>query len=252
MNHLALAMKSPLFRTPYPRPLFLSDPGNDFTFEELERIVNTPNPELGWSEFRDLFAVGLPAGSYEESVYFLPLAIEYMCSGKEGAFEFFSSVIHFVSDHAEQLSDDQLLIPVQNAFQECFEKWTSTFRVQHYDREACKRMGSGLYYCDLVENADFVCELIWELISFKTLAHWADVMVESLASRHSDPIKSAWFLHCILQMRRGDYEAEREILVTLNADQPLIEYHGGIVLEHLVPSEASPTYWEEVFASFRM
>jgi len=243
-------MKSPPFRTPYPRPSTLSDPGNDWTEEDVEAILSTPNHALTWREFRALFAVGLPIGEYTESVYYLPLALEYIFHRKNEFFEFFSEVISFISEHAIRLEADQLLEPSLGVLRECFDSWTSEFIVKHYDRDACKAMGWGLLYEDLVENSGEVTELMEELVFYKTHAAVADTLFRSLADRRGDPIKSAWFLECVREMRSGmckNVLKKRNAIHSTINEQPALQYHAQIVLDHMVASEPSPTYWNDTF-----
>ena len=68
----------------YPRPTKLSDPWDDFPAVLLERILATPDDKLAFSEFRELFGPSMPAGDYEEVMYFLPLAFAYFANPENG------------------------------------------------------------------------------------------------------------------------------------------------------------------------
>ena len=63
---------------PFPKPEQLSDPHGDWELleDKLDLIIKKPEAELDWQDFRCLFQVGLPAGTYEESAYFLPYAFD--------------------------------------------------------------------------------------------------------------------------------------------------------------------------------
>lgn len=243
-------MKSPPFQTPYPRPTTLSDPGNDWTEEDVEAVLSAPASRMTWRDFSALFAVGLPIGEYTESVYYLPAALEYIFHRKNGFNEFFGALISFISEHAKRLDADQLLEPSVQALRECFDSWTSKFAVRHYDREACEAKGWGLLYEDLVENSGEVTELMAELVDGKAHASLADSLFRSLADRHGDPIKAAWFLECVREMRSGvckNVLKNRSAIHSIINEQPLLQYHAQLVLDHLVDSEPSPTYWNDTF-----
>ena len=57
----------------YSRPTKLSDPGSDFSREELEAIIHKTDVDLTDTDLVCIFQSFLPAGEYRESVYFLPL-----------------------------------------------------------------------------------------------------------------------------------------------------------------------------------
>ncbi|GAJ03544.1 unnamed protein product, partial [marine sediment metagenome] len=71
-------MKKIEFDIPYPRPESLSDPHYDWIGEDLHQVLRTPDADMTWREYRCIFQLALPAAAYEEGVYFLPLAFEYL------------------------------------------------------------------------------------------------------------------------------------------------------------------------------
>ena len=62
----------------YSRPTKLSDPGSDFSQEELEAIIHKADADLTDTDLICIFQNFLPAGEYRESVYFLPLALHHI------------------------------------------------------------------------------------------------------------------------------------------------------------------------------
>ena len=56
----------------YEKPTCLSDPGSDFSPEELNRILSKKDAELDWADFDCLFFGKMPAGTYEEVCYYIP------------------------------------------------------------------------------------------------------------------------------------------------------------------------------------
>ena len=64
----------------YSRPTKLSDPGSDFSQEELEAIIHKSDADLTDTDLICIFQSCLPAGEYWESIYFLPLALKHICT----------------------------------------------------------------------------------------------------------------------------------------------------------------------------
>ena len=62
----------------YKKPTRLSDPGGDFSPEELNGILLKQDAELGWRDFDRIFQGKMPAGTYEEVGYYIPLVCSYI------------------------------------------------------------------------------------------------------------------------------------------------------------------------------
>ena len=135
-------------RTPldvsYPRPSRLSDPHHDFSDDFTRAILARPDRELRWNDFKNILGPFLPAGTNEESVYFLPLALEYIASHDDVALDLVTSIVWFVSEFADRLAADGLLVGSRGRIGECFGIWTSRFDVMHFDHASCRAKGWGL------------------------------------------------------------------------------------------------------------
>jgi Pyruvate/2-oxoacid:ferredoxin oxidoreductase delta subunit len=98
-------MANKIFR----RPQKLSDPFRDFSQEELQQIINTKDNQMGFHELNCLFNSFLPAGTYDEVVYFFPIALDYVFKKKEEWFTLFDNLLTWVMVHRECLEKDELL-----------------------------------------------------------------------------------------------------------------------------------------------
>lgn len=113
----------------YRKPARLSDPMNDFSPEELAGILSKKDSELDWRDFDRLFQGKLPAGTYEELCYYLPLACAYI-ENHADACDFFEHFSVWIGDHYERLKADSLIAPVVSAFHALFRKATSSFSLE--------------------------------------------------------------------------------------------------------------------------
>ena len=67
----------------YPRPAKFSDPGADFSEEELSELIRKQDSDLTEGDLMCIFQGALPAGEYQEVMYFLPIALKHIAEDKE-------------------------------------------------------------------------------------------------------------------------------------------------------------------------
>ena len=67
----------------YPRPEKFSDPGGDFSEEELSELIRKQDSDLTEGDLMCIFQGALPAGEYHEVMYFLPIALRHIAENKE-------------------------------------------------------------------------------------------------------------------------------------------------------------------------
>jgi hypothetical protein len=229
------------FRVPHPRPQKLSDPHYDFSDDYLAKLLAVPDDQLEWHHYQDLLGPYLPAGTYEESVYFLPGALRCLLSHKPDLpMELVSPVMGFISKNADQLRKDGLLDAARDCIRECLAYWTRNFRVIH--------QGAGYKrYFDSVENYEQVAQAVVDLVDFETNADIAEAFIHDIAYATDTPIKSAWFLEYSLSQGVRHYPACSAVITQLTNDEELLLRAALIAHEHLVPTEPSPTYWHDIF-----
>ncbi len=137
-------MLNQLVLSKFKKPRKLSDPYNDFTEEILARLLKLKDDEFGWSEFSHLFGPHLPAGTYDEVMYFLPRAFSCLKNCEKDALELVAPVFGFCSKNLKNLKRDELDLSVKNEINQCFDFWMRDFRVEHFDSQMCKAKGWGL------------------------------------------------------------------------------------------------------------
>lgn len=233
-------------KIPYPRPTRLSDPHSDFAPDTLDALLATPDSKLEWSHFRDLLGPFLPAGTYQESLYFLPLAFQCLESD-EYALDLTTSVCWFVSEYTDDLSRDGLLDECRSKLEGCLDGWVAEFEVEHFDRDGCAAKGWQLSYFDYVHRSETVCETLCDLDRFVRQADLVDQFISRLAS--SDEASGCgWFLELARAQDDAYHPPSRKSIQGLFSDADLLARKRDIVQKHLVPMTTSPTYWNDVFA----
>ena len=237
----------PLFEVPRRRPSSLSGPFNDYDRESLREILEKPDGELRRYEFVVLLGPHLPAGTYEETVYFLPLAFSYLLENDADALEMVSAVFGYSAINADRLQSDGVGEAVRDSIRRCLGHWTSKFRVHHYDLEACKRKGWQLRYDDCVANAEVVGQAVGDLVEFKTLSGLASGFLRQLADS-TEPVQRAWFVELVRNKLQplGVYVVpDAPDLLKILFNEEFIRRALRSCRRAMVRSEASPTYWRD-------
>lgn len=243
----SMTQASSTVRVRQPRPDRLSDPFSDFTPASLKRLLAVPDDKMGWSELQQLFGPFLPAGTYDESVYFLPHALEHLITHEHEALDLETAVIWFCSEYAERLEADHYLPDVKGQLLRCLKAWTRDFRVQHYDADACARKGWGCRRFDHVLNSELVCQSLEDLVRFERHRDVALEFFHSLLGNLAQPLAASWFLE-LARARSDVYQPpnDPEFSGPL-CDRSLLARAAVTVLEKCVPTEALPTYWDDTF-----
>lgn len=242
-------MSSPEFRLPHPRPQSLSDPFHDHTQEYLQSLLATPDDDLTWHDYQMLLGPFLPAGTYEESAYFLPLAFDHLLSCEDNSLDLVGSLVWFTSEYSYQLDRDGVLDVARSKLRQCLDHWTSHFTVIHFDADACRKKGWGLKYLDLVRNSNTVMEATNDLVRFKKHNDLALGFFADLAAAEVAPVRSAWFLESVRSHVCKDvYQPPRHPAISSLLDsETLARQHWRTVRESLPSYRKSSTYWLDTF-----
>lgn len=233
-------------KIPYPRPTKLSDPHFEFTDERLKQLLAIPDDKLGWHHLRDLLGPFLPAGTYRESVYFLPFAFRSLRC-EDNALDLTTSVSWFISENAEDLATDGLLEECRSEMEGCLRRWVADFTVEHFDQDRCAAKGWRLSYFDYVHRSEIVCETLCDLDRFARHADLADGLIAHLASS-PEPVSSAWFLELARAQSDVYHPPPREMFQRYFTDSDVLAKNAAVVHEQIAATTASPTYWRDTFA----
>jgi hypothetical protein len=240
---------NPLFRVPYSRPKSLSDPHHGNFEYELKELLNTPDENLTFSDFRSLLGPYLPAGTYEETCYFLPLAFTYILAHDDDALEFVTSLVWYCSEYADKLRADRILEDSRQGIRKCLDHWTKQFEVVHFDAEGCRARGWGLEHFDYVRNMEVVGQALDDLMRFFSHSDLAVAFITELC-QSNEPVKQAWFLEFLRGKLKGDaycppnYEEIDRLFENKRRIRSLV----ATVKNTVVPFEKSPTYWSDSLA----
>jgi hypothetical protein len=237
-------------KLPYRRPQSLSDPFYDNTPEQLASLLAKADEELDWGDFQCLLGPFLPAGTYEESSYFLPLAFDYLLAHDDDSLDLVTSLVWFTSEYAPRLRHDGVLDAVREILRQCLTHWTADFVILHFDQNACREKGWGRQYFDYVPLQETVATATSDLFRFEAHADLAFQFFTDLASTRSDATRSAWFLEFVRTYKCKEVYSppEHPRIRQLLEDQQLAITHAAIIRDSLPDYDPAHSYWRDTFA----
>ena len=251
------------FDSPPPRPRRLGGRNCCVSKKTLEGILGKRNEELDWSDYRDLFNLCDGMDVYEDRIYFLPWAFEYLRDNPRDGFEYLSQIIWFVSEKEPRLTGDGLTPWCRKAIKTCFEEWTSFFTVVHYDTAACLAKQWVIDHDDIVENSQVAADLLRDLLRFRTHGDLAVELSSSLVASGQADTQAAWFLELARSTwmffeTGGNVDLKPLVLEAKTAirdlftDRELLQREYDRLRETLVRAEPSPTYWKDLRAALEL
>jgi hypothetical protein len=182
------------FRVPYPRPTTLSDPTNDHPEESLVAILAKGDRFLDWCDYSRLFSF-CPAGSYEESVYFLPRALAAIDQEIDGLYEFKDSVFLWIAQHSALLERDRVLRDACCAISQSLLRAAARFDIEYDDGTRGDLLNTpGIPDPGMVPRAFDVVDTLGNLYDTRTLRGVADEFSALLLRAPWEPIRAAWTL----------------------------------------------------------
>jgi hypothetical protein len=231
----------------YRRPGVLSDPFHDNNSASLRDLLLKQDSELQWGDFKTILGPHLPAGTYAESAYFLPLALDHLLAKPADALDLCSSVVWFCAEYNGRLEEDRVLPAVRARLGGLLRKWTERFSVVHFDRSACLTKGWQLSHFDLVEMSETVCEMLCDLVRYTRYSDIAEQFVADMVGFGGNATKAAWLLELIRSREDVYCPPPMPVLELASVDHDLLHRAYGLVLEHGIGKD-SPTYWNDTLS----
>ena len=215
----------------YPRPARLSDPGGDFSPEELEAIFRKKDADLTDTDLICIFQGALPAGDYPESIHFLPLALKWI--GNEDGDStptLCEYLLRWVGIQKDRLEADLLYDKLLMFFEERFAELVSTFVLQS----------------DHPEHVD-LAETIFESLNDSPVYHnLGDMLLKKYLGSAESYEQAAWLI-CFLGNHLHSTLHNSDFLREVGANKLLIHKAYDLVLPHAMADEKLLRFWDELF-----
>ena len=216
----------------YPRPSRLSDPGGDFSLDELDAILRKPDAELTDTDLICIFQGALPAGDYPESVYFLPLALKRI-GDEDGDVTptLCENLIRWIGIQKDRLEADRLHDPLMMFFEERFAELVSTFVLQDDHPEH-----SGL------------AETIFQMLNEVDIDRGrGDMLLKQYLGGVETYEQASWLIFFVEYQLYG-FHRDSEYLRGAAADKLLLRNAYDLILPRAIGDEKLLRFWDRLFA----
>jgi len=251
-----MAIRTKHFKNPIvvkrKRPRKLSDPYRDYHPPYPTKLLETQDHEMGYQELKQFFGPHITAGTYEEVIYFLPLAYDRIRTDRSIAWDLIRSVVWFISEYSEELGKDHLLVSCRSGMSELLGYWTSQFEVDHFDKAACQEKGWGSEYEDHVVYSNLVRLCLTGLYEYEKHRDRAVTFCDRLIKAIRDPYAAAWLLE--LWRSQGDIGlilSDPKLSESINNMQMIKNAAETIQGSSLVGETGFQTYWPDLFTAIK-
>ena len=209
----------------YPRPAKFSDPGGDFSDEELKELIRKRDNELTETDLMCIFQGALPAGEYHEVMYFLPIALQHIAENKES--DTADGLLRWMSYYREDLQADGYYDDLLNFFETLFAELTSEYILSE----------------NYVKNSN-LCETLAAILN-KNHNGMGDMLIKKYPGKVENSVQAGWLL-CFLQYYYIGILKESEYLSSVAQDKDLRQkIYDFIVAEALTGDENTMQFWED-------
>ena len=208
----------------YPRPAKFSDPGGDFSDEELKELIRKRDNELTETDLMCIFQGALPAGEYHEVMYFLPIALQHIAENKES--DTANELLRWMSYYREYLQADGYYDDLLNFFETLFAELTSEYILSE----------------NYVKNSN-LCETLAEILN-KNHNGMGDMLIKKYPGKVENSVQAGWLL-CFLEYYYIGILKDSEYLSSVAQDKDLRQkIYDFIIAEALTGDENTMQFWE--------
>ena len=208
----------------YPRPAKFSDPGGDFSDEELKELIRKRDNELTETDLMCIFQGALPAGEYHEVMYFLPIALQHIAENQEN--DTLDNLLRWASYNQEDLQADGIYDDLLKFFETLLVELTSKCVLSE----------------NYVKNSN-LCETLAEILN-KNHNGMGDVLIKKYLGKVENSVQAGWLLHFLEYYYIGILK-ESEYLSSVAQDKDLRQkIYDFIIAEALNADGNTMQFWE--------
>ena len=186
----------------YPRPEKFSDPGGDFSEEELSEPIRKQDSDLTEGDLMCIFQGALPAGYYLEVMYFLPIALMHIAENKE--VDTADNFLRWMSYFREELQADDCYDDLLNFFETLFAGLTSECILNE----------------NYIKNSD-LCQTLVEILN-ENHNGMGDVLMKKYLGKVENYVQAGWLLDFLEYYYGGGGSKSQSIYLQL----PKIKFCG--------------------------
>ena len=211
----------------YPRPAKFSDPGGDFSDDELKELIRKQDCELTEADLICIFQGALPAGVYHEVMYFLPIALQHIVKNQEN--DTLDHLLRWISYNQNALQADNCYDDLLNFFELLFVQWTSFFDLND----------------DYPKNCAVVSTLIEEL-NVPAFNLYGDILLQKHLGNAATYETAAWLIY-LLENHLWGFAKRSQYLSLVAVDKILIKKAYDLLVSEVMEDEKLLLFWDRIF-----
>ena len=211
----------------YPRSEKFSDPGGDFSDEELKELIQKPDNELTEADLMCIFQGALPAGEYHEVMYFLPIALQHIVENQEN--DTLDHLLRWISYNQNALQADNCYDDLLKFFELLFVQWISSFDLNG----------------DYPKNCAVVSTLIEEL-NVPAFNLYGDILLQKHLGNAATYETAAWLIY-LLENHLWGFAKRSQYLSLVAADKALLKKAYNLIVPAIMEDEKLLLFWDRSF-----
>ena len=220
-------------RSKYARPAKLSDPGSDFSQEELTNIISKSDVDLTDTDLICIFQSFLPAGEYCESIYFLPIALERICNDDgDGPATICDNLLQWIHQQKDKLEMDGIYDELLSFFDHMFAELTSAFTLAG----------------DYPENCNRATTIFEGLNTVSPALALGDQLLKKHLGNVETYAQAAWLVFFLKQHLYGFYKQSSYLQGAAN-DKSLQQKAYNIIISQVMNDDYLLCFWDKYFNS---
>jgi len=180
----------------YPRPAQMSNSNCCFTDKDMRELLQKPDEDLGDEDFQALISISGCTGEYQESIYFLPLALRHCFIYGDDSFFACSASIYFIS--CGERSDLVAVDGFMPGFVDCVSYLIDHFSSSYTVKSVCHDDGDVNKY---VDGFDCLRNLLDCLLQYAKHSSLATETILAMASPTAAPHHAALLVSLIYRWR---------------------------------------------------
>lgn len=209
----------------YPRPEKFSDPGGDFSEEELSELIRKQDSDLTEGDLMCIFQGALPAGEYHEVMYFLPIALRHIAENKE--VDTADNFLRWMGHNEESLLADR-----------CHDKLLDFFEILFADLTS-ECVFNGMYMRD-----GALCDTIVYILN-DSHHERGDVLLQKYLGSVEKYVQAAWLLYFLEQHYKCiPFHNKSAYMEKVAYDKNLRQKIYDLIVEEALKDEMVLQFWD--------
>lgn len=155
----------------------------------LDYLLEKSDEEIEGVDYRDLLNSNILAGTFEETVYYLPLAVDYLCSNADDLLEMIDEFVDYIFVNRNKI-ENIFNITVEVILDYVFNCNTEEHSVVYVNKAECKALGWGINSYTYVKKSGLMTDLFKNVNRFECGRKWIESKIKEM--KDGDDTQKKW------------------------------------------------------------